>query len=384
MKNGFTTGSCAAAAAKAAAVMMFESKKIDCISVMTPAGIEFKTEITEVMLTVNHDGKVTAASCAVKKPESDDPDVTAGMLIYAKVELAEDGRSGKSNAESGDEKPCVIIEGGEGIGRVTRPGLDRPVGDAAINTVPRKMIEAAVCEVADEYEYRGKITVVIFAPGGDKIGAKTFNPRLGIEGGISIIGTTGLVEPMSQKALTDTIRVELKQKYAMGCKVAIVSPGNYGIGFMRENYGYDLDSAVKCSNSIGETIDMARDIGFSSMLLCGHIGKLVKVAGGIMNTHSSFADCRMEIMASAAIKAKAYDAAEHILGCVSTEEAYAVMTEEGIEKEGMAYIMDRIMYHLRKRAGDMETECIMYSNKYGLLGKSDNAERLLDKGKRLT
>ena len=384
MKNGFTTGSCAAAAAKAAAVMIFENKKIDCISVMTPAGIEFKTDILDVMLTENHDGEVTSASCAVKKPESDDPDITAGMLIYANVELAEGGRSAKTSAKNSEEAPCVIIEGGEGIGKVTRPGLDRPVGDAAINTVPRKMIEAAVCEAAEEYEYNGALRVVISAPGGDKIAAKTFNPRLGIEGGISIIGTSGLVEPMSTKALTDTIMVELKQKYAMGHMTAIVSPGNYGIGFMREHFGYDLDSAVKCSNYIGETIDMAHTLGFSSMLLCGHIGKLVKVAGGIMNTHSSVADCRMEIMASAAIKAKASDAAERILGCISTEEAYAVMTHEGIENECMAYLMERIMYHLKKRAGDMEIGCIMYSNKYGLLGESENAGSLLDKGKRLT
>ena len=377
MKNGFTTGTCAAAAAKAAAVMIFEQTEIERVSVMTPAGVEFATGIRNVMLTKNHDGKVVSSSCAVQKPESDDPDVTAGMLIYARVELPED------DPQCAGER--VKIDGGEGIGRVTKPGLDRPVGDAAINTVPRNMIKAEVLDVMDEYEYRGRMSVVIFAPEGTAIAAKTFNPRLGIEGGISIIGTSGLVEPMSTRALIDTIKVELNQKKALGFKTAVVSPGNYGLDFMRKHYGYDLDEAVKCSNYIGETIDLARDLKFDSMLLAGHIGKLVKVAGGIMNTHSSEADCRMEIMAASAIRVGApAEVANRILDCVSTEEAYRIMIDEGIEKECMSFIMERILYHLKKRADGMEIGCIVYSNKYGLLGASENVERLIDKGKRLT
>ena len=376
MKNGFTTGTCAAAAAKAAVVMIFEQTEIERISVMTPAGVEFATGIRNVMLTKNHDGKVISASCAVQKPESDDPDVTAGMLIYAKVEPADDGMP--------DTGERIVLDGGEGIGRVTKPGLDRPVGDAAINTVPRNMIKAEVLAVMDEYEYRGRMKVTVFAPEGAAIAANTFNPRLGIEGGISIIGTSGLVEPMSTKALIDTIKVELNQKKALGFTTAVVSPGNYGLDFMRTHYGYDLDEAVKCSNYIGETIDLAREIGFDSMLLAGHIGKLVKVAGGIMNTHSSVADCRMEIMSAAAIKAGAQaDAAKRILDCVSTEEAYRIMIDEGIEKECMSFIVERILFHLKKRSGNMEIGCIVYSNRYGLLGASDNSGRLIDKGKRL-
>ena len=364
LKYGFTTGSCAAAAAKAATLMLFEQRSTDTVSVMTPAGVRYDAPVEEVMLTA------TEASCAVRKPGSDDPDVTAGILIYAKARLAAD------NCKSaGKYKDRVIIEGGEGIGRVTKPGLDRPVGDAAINTVPRRMIEAEVRSVAEEYGYSGTISILISAPEGAAIAGKTFNPRLGIEGGISIIGTSGIVEPMSTKAIVDTIAVELRQLKEMGCDIAVVSPGNFGLDFMRENYGYDLDKAVKCSNYIGKTIDIAHNLGFSGMLLVGHAGKLVKVAGGIMNTHSAEADCRMELMAAAAARAGAPgDIINPILDCVSTDEAIKLMTDAGIEKKCFEYIMERIDHYLTKRAQDMKIGCIVYSNKYGLLGKCGPGE----------
>ena len=290
------------------------------------------------------------------------------MLIYAKVSLRD------------DNKGRVYIEGGKGIGRVTRPGLDRQVGEAAINTVPRQMIEHEVRAVMEEYDHSGSVDVVISAPAGEEIAAKTFNSRLGIEGGISIIGTTGLVEPMSTKALIDTIAVEIRQKKALGEKILVVSPGNYGFHFMRDTYGFDLDRAVKCSNYIGEAIDLAKDAGFSKMLLVGHSGKLVKTAGGIMNTHSLVADCRMEIMASSVVHASdRMETAKQILGCVSVDDAYEVMQKAGIERQCFSYIMDRIEYHLKKRAGTMHIECIVFSNRYGLLGKTSGADVMMKK-----
>ena len=364
LKIGFTTGSCAAAAAKAATLMLFEQKRTDTVSILTPAGIRYDAPVTEVMLTESD------SSCAVRKPESDDPDVTAGILIYAKVQLAADDFGEAAKTES-----RVIIEGGEGIGKVTKPGLDRPVGDAAINTVPRRMIEAEVRSVAEEYGYFGAIRVTISAPEGTAIAGKTFNPRLGIEGGISIIGTSGLVEPMSTKAIVDTIAVELRQRKEMGADIAVVSPGNYGLDFMRENYGYDLDKAVKCSNYIGETIDIAQNLGFSGMMLVGHAGKLIKVSGGIMNTYSAEADCRMELMAAAAARTGASgEVINGILDCVSTDEAIKLMTDAGIEKKSFEYVMERIEYYLTKRAGNMLIGCIVYSNKFGLLGKCGSVE----------
>ena len=359
MKYGFTTGSCAAAAAKAAVQMIFERTEIDKVDITTPSGVLYSTPVFDVMLTKRE------ATCAVRKPESDDPDVTAGMLICAHATLLDDADSKPKPSER------VIIEGGVGIGRVTKPGLDRPVGDWAINTVPRQMIEKEVICLADEYDYTGRIRIEISAPDGESIAASTFNPRLGIEGGISIIGTSGIVEPMSTKAIIDTIAIELRQMKEMGEDIAVISPGNYGQQFMKGHFGYDLDKAVKCSNYIGEAIDTAKSLGFSELLLVGHVGKLIKVSGGIMNTHSREADCRMELMAAAAARCGAEcEIINSILDCVSTEEAYDCMIRAGIEKESFRYIMERIEYYLTRRAEGMHIGCIVFSNKYGILGMS--------------
>ncbi len=358
MNKGFTTGSCAAAAAKAAAYMLLGGEKSDRTEIVTPSDETYRPRIENAEMGSGY------AKCAVRKDSGDDPDITDGMLIYAKV----------SFADGPDDR--VGITGGEGIGTVTRPGLDRPVGDAAINSVPRRMIEEEVRSAMDEFGYAGALDVEISAPEGKEIARMTFNPRLGIEGGISILGTTGIVEPMSTKALLDTIKVELRQKLSMGCETAVVSPGNYGADFMKNSYGYDLGSAVKCSNYIGETVDMAADMGFRKMLLCGHIGKLIKLSGGIMNTHSKEADCRMELMAAAAVKCGASsETAAKILGCVSTEEAVEIYRSELIDRECFSYIMDRIKYHLdRRSAGRMDVQVIMYSSRFGLLGTTPLAE----------
>ena len=366
MNKGFTTGSCAAAASKAAVYMLLSGNKKLNIEIDTPAGIKYCPQIEEIEIGEDY------VSCAVRKESGDDPDITNGILVFSKVSL-EDNGAGNS----------ILIDGGKGIGRVTRPGLDQPVGNAAINSVPRLMIEAEVRQVMDLFDFEGNLKVEISVPDGEALAEKTFNPRLGIEGGISIIGTTGIVEPMSTKALLDTIRVELRQIKAEGAEVAVVSPGNYGLEFMKTNYDYDLDKAVKCSNYIGDTIDMAKELGFKKMLLCGHIGKLIKVSGGIMNTHSKEADCRMELMAAAAIKCGASsETLNNILNCVSTEEAIDVYQNADIEKNCFEYIMQKINYYLNKRgAGDIDIQCMVYSNRFGLLGMTDSAESFLKEAK---
>ena len=367
MKKEFTTGSCAAAAAKAAAYMLLGGNRIDEIEIDTPAGEKYRTCVEETVINESY------VRCAVRKQSGDDPDVTDGMLVFAAVSL--------SAPDETVER--VIIEGGEGVGKVTRPGLDQPVGAAAINSVPRQMIEKEVTQVMELFDHEGGLRVEISVPGGEEIAFKTFNPRLGIEGGISIIGTTGIVEPMSTQAVLDTILVTLRQIKCMGARVAVVSPGNYGMDFMKDHFGYDLDGAVKCSNYIGQTIDIASGLGFEKMLLCGHIGKLIKVSGGIMNTHSSEADCRMELMAAAAVRSGAGSGtAEEILDCLSTEEAIAIYKREGMESKCFACIMDRIKHHLDKRAkGRIDVQCIVYSNRYGLLGQTGKAEAFLDEAK---
>lgn len=359
MRKGFTTGSCAAAAAKAALYMLLTGKVKKEIRIITPAGIPFTAAV------VNIKRSESEVSCAVIKDGGDDPDVTTGYPVTAGVTLS--------------EKAGIEIDGGEGVGRVTKPGLDQPVGAAAINHVPREMIRKECREVLRLLGEKRGVRVVISVPGGEELAKKTFNPRLGIRGGISILGTSGIVEPMSEQALRDTIRVELRQKKALGYPAAPVSPGNYGLEFMKRAYGYDLDRSVKCSNFIGDTIDMACELGFSDMLLTGHIGKLVKISGGILNTHSKVADCRMELLSAAALLAGAdADTCRKILRCVTTEDALDILEKAGVRQETMDVLMGRIMKVLQRKAdGRIRMACILYSNGTGLLAKSADAGRML-------
>ena len=230
-----------------------------------------------------------------------------------------------------------------------------------------------VCRLAD---YKGSLRIEISVPEGEKLCERTFNPRLGIVGGISILGTSGIVEPMSSQALIDTIRVELCQRRVLGFDYVAVSPGNYGLEFIRKTYGYDLDKSVKCSNFIGATIDMAVEMGFQKMLLTGHIGKLIKVAGGIMNTHSKEADCRMELLAAFSVKEQIEPLqVRRILECVTTEEAVSIIEESGKLQQVMEQIAKRICYYMENRAGGkMKTDCILFSSEYGELAKSKGAE----------
>lgn len=364
MRYGFTTGSCAAAAAKAAAYMLLSGRQKNTITIETPKGIPYTADVLEITRGEK------AVQCAVRKDGGDDPDITSGALIYAEVSLTDHTRMQATDTR-------IHIDGGIGVGRVTKPGLDQPVGNVAINHVPREMIAKEVLEVCDLMDYKGNLQVIISVPEGETIAKQTFNPRLGIVGGISILGTSGIVEPMSNQALLDTIRVELNQRRAEGFDYIAVAPGNYGLDFMKKAYGYDLDKSVKCSNFIGVTIDMAVECGFTRMLLTGHIGKLIKVAGGIMNTHSKEADCRMELLSAFAIHEGAgADVAAKILDCVATEEAVRLLREAGKQQEVMDYAMERIMFYLNKRAGGrMQIDCIMYDNTFGELAKSKEADR---------
>ncbi len=348
--------------------MLLTGQKISKIEMTVPRGDKFEAEICDALIA---DG---SASCAVRKDGGDDPDVTSGLLIYAQARYGEHDK--------------VTIRGGEGIGRVTKPGLDRPVGDAAINSVPRTMIEQAVRGVLDEKGFDGGVDITISAPGGEEIAKKTFNPRLGIEGGISIIGTTGIVEPMSEKAVRDTIYLELKQHRVRGERGIVISPGNYGREFIREYYGYDLERAVKCSNFIGVTLDMCVDLGFKELILAGHAGKLVKVASGVMNTHSREADARMETIAAAGIRAGLPESVlVEILDSVSTTEAFLAIgkydkkhPEAPVLDRIMSTIVSRIKQHMDLRvSGRIETASTIYCGELALVSETDNMRKMLDK-----
>ena len=517
LRLGYTTGSCAAAAAKAAALMLLSGQEIRHVRLMTPKGIELVLEIEDIRQETGDGpvspfektaesgkteeqtgnspvspfggkaefgktgnssvspfegkvesgkteegtgnssvppsegkaesgktvkppdsrscpGKRAVVSCAVRKDSGDDPDITNEALIYASVALS--------------DRPGIRIDGGEGVGRVTKPGLDQPVGSAAINSTPRRMIEAAVREVLEEFRDRcpqrggepsgassrrggelsnvssrrgGELSnvssrrrgepsdvssrqtgdlslssfgldVTIFVPRGRELAAKTFNPKLGIVGGISILGTSGIVEPMSDPALLDTIRTEISVRRCEGLSILAAAPGNYGKNFFLEKYGVSLDTAVTASNFIHDTVRMAGEAGFTRMLFVGHIGKLVKVAGGIRNTHSKYGDHRMEILGRIAEEliigggtggeihpriagTVAPEALRQELeDCVSTDEAVRILRKYGLDGPVLTEMTRRIRSVMESWTdGRMQVEVIVFSNVFGELGKTPQA-----------
>ncbi len=357
LRLGYTTGSCAAAAAKAAAFMLLTGRRMERVTLLTPKGIRLELPVREIAM-----GPETV-SCAIEKDSGDDPDVTRGTLIFAEV-----SRSGGDGVE---------IDGGVGVGRVTKPGLDQPVGAAAINSVPRRMIREAVEEVRALTDSREGLRVVISVPEGEALAKKTFNPRLGIVGGISILGTTGIVEPMSEQALVETIRVELRQRRESGAEYVLLTPGNYGSDFIRDGLGIDPAIAVQTSNFIGDALEICRELGFRGAVLVGHIGKLVKLAGGMFNTHSKYGDCRMELIAAhAAAAGLAAERVEEVLQCVSCDDALRILREADLCGQTMDRLMERIAFHLQAKAG-VEIGAIAFSKVYGLLGQTAGADGLL-------
>ena len=360
LRCGFTTGTCAAAASAGAARMLLSGKVIENITVITPSGNSVTVGLTDIKKENDY------VSCAVQKDSGDDPDVTDKILVYSTVSY---------------EKSGITVDGGEGVGSVTKKGLKQQIGEAAINPVPRKMIEEQLKTAASDYSYDGGLKAVISVPMGIQIAKKTFNPRLGIEGGISILGTTGIVEPMSEQALIDTISVELDVRKAQNEEFIIVTPGNYGQDFLRDNLGIAVDKCVKCSNFIGDTIDMCIEKGFKSMLLVGHIGKLSKLGCTIYNTHSRYADGRMEAFAlCAALCGAEREVLENILGCITTDAALEILKKEGIFDETIKMLEKRIDRSLKLRAkGSIEIGMITFSEEYGILCKTENADNMLEK-----
>ncbi|MDD3797097.1 MAG: cobalt-precorrin-5B (C(1))-methyltransferase CbiD [Lachnospiraceae bacterium] len=359
LRYGYTTGSCAAAASKAAALMLLSGKQISRIDLMTPKGILLHLEILDVCLSQDQ------VSCAVRKDGGDDPDATDGLLVYASV--------------SRIPGPEIRIDGGMGVGRVTKAGLCQAVGEAAINTVPRQMIKDALMEVKEDFDYAQGFLSVISVPEGEQAAKKTFNPRLGIKGGISILGTSGIVVPMSEAALIASIRAEMKMLKANGQEYLLITPGNYGESFTKNKMTVDLSSSMKCSNYVGETLDMAVELGIKGILFVAHVGKFIKVAGGIMNTHSRHADSRAELMTAFALRAGAdLETAKRILDTETTEEALDWMQEKGIQDKAMELAAERIHYYLQHRVDEsIQTEAVIFSSQKGFLAQTDGAEEMM-------
>lgn len=371
LRMGYTTGSCAAAAAKAGTRMLLGEEYVEEAALMTPKGILLHLLIEDIQITRGDDGRPREVSCAVRKDGGDDPDATHGILIYATVR--------KCPPDPG--KPTVVIDGGPGVGRVTKPGLAEPVGAAAINPVPRQMIDQEVRAQCSEFSYTGGIQVTISIPKGEQIAAKTFNPRLGILGGLSVLGTSGIVVPMSEDALLASIRLEMQMLVESGARYLLITPGNYGEAFASQMPELDRSFEMKCSNYVGETIDMAVELGVKGILFVAHIGKFIKVSGGIMNTHSKNADSRAELMTAAYLRAGgSLETARGLLETITTEEALDLIRSEGKEMlaDTMRQVCEKIEFYLQNRCkGAILTQAVIFSQVHGKLGETSQVQQML-------
>lgn len=362
LRCGYTTGTCAAAASKAAAAMLFKQETMDSVSITTPN----QTDLIIDVLDPQFNDEV--ASCSIEKDSGDDPDITNGILVYSKVTLVPDSSD-------------IVIDGGKGVGRVTKGGLDQPVGNAAINSVPRKMIRDSLNELAKENNYGGGFHVLISVPKGEEIAKKTFNPELGIVGGISILGTTGIVEPMSAKALADSLKVEISVIAAESSDHILIFLGNFGKKFVEEELDLLTKPGVMCSNFIDVALDSSVEHGFKKILLVGHIGKLVKLGIGMFNTHSRNGDGRIEALLSCALEAGAdLEILKEIEKCVTTNAVLDILYENDLLDKTMLILKGRIGHNIERRIPseiDIGFICFANTGEYeGVLFESENADEL--------
>ena len=409
LRRGYTTGSCSAAATKAALLMMMGGERCDTVRIDTPKGIELSLEVSD------QEYSPCEALCSITKDAGDDPDATHGLRIFSRVSRISSSTGPlpyEEQLEISGVSVKVHITGGRGVGVVTRGGLSCDVGKSAINPVPRRMILKSVKDVLENIEPElipDFLHIEISAENGEETAKKTFNPKLGIVGGISILGTSGIVEPMSEKALVDTIRTEIKQfaelngikreddhepqgddasdlnavEDSLGFPVPpmLVCPGNYGQDYARDVLGIDLESGVKCSNYIGEMLDYSCWLGIPKILLIGHAGKLIKIAAGVMNTHSSSADGRQEVIAShGAMLGMEPSAVRDIMNAISAEEMTDILRNQGEEFAQKVFdsIGTKIKEHIDHRTrGKLQVEFIVFTKIHGTLIKSGGADQML-------
>ena len=381
LRLGITTGTCSAAAAQAAAMQLLLGVESHAVTLRTPKGM---TVSVPVYLLESDSRK---ASYKVVKDSGDDPDVTNGTDVCVTVEFVKqrvceqkDGSQDRFCAFTSESFPYLTLDGGIGIGRVTKEGLEQAVEQAAINRVPRQMIFAAVADVCEKANVCESLHITVWMPEGETLAKRTFNPKLGIEGGLSILGTSGILEPMSEQAIVATIETEIRQLHAVGEEKVLVTPGNYGQAYASEYLGLDLAKSVKSSNYIGDTIDLAISYGMKDFLLVGNIGKLVKLAAGIFNTHSKVADGRGEIFAvHAAMAGAGANVVQEIYNCINTDRMLDVVEREGLREDVMQSILAAIEKHVDDRIGDaMRFGVIVFSEKYGYLGQTSDEDKVLD------
>ena len=342
LREGFTTGSCAAAAALASCLWQRDGACPERVGIVVPAGKTFAPEI------IAHGGYV----CGVIKDGGDDPDITTGSEVRARVRLME--------SDGG-----IRFLAGDGVGTITLPGMKLPVGEAAINPVPRRMIEQAVRQVFPARA--AEVTVSI--PGGEELAKRTFNPRLGVVGGLSVLGTTGVVHPMSEEALKETIRLELSVRRKQGADE---------IGLVFGSQGETAAAALfpgmqtaQMSNFVGFALDSAAELGFLRVILLGQPGKLVKVSGGSMQTHSQYGDGRREtLIAHLALMGAPVELLEFVRQSVTLDGCISPIYDAGFDAVWTHLADAAAAYAAARIHGEMRVDAVMLDAKGQILGRS--------------
>ncbi len=365
LRYGYTTGSCAAAAAKGAVEALFAGEFRESVKIETIAGWELDLKLTESELTRDR------AVCAIQKDAVDDPDITHGILVYASAEKISGSEEEKEDCFYNTIKN-IELAGGIGVGRVTKKGLQVPPGKPAINQGPRTMIFTEVQKVLPSGE---KVRVEIFIPQGEEKAQMTFNPKLGIVGGISVLGSTGIVKPMSEEAFKNSLAVELAVlKEERNKKTVVFTFGNYGKKFIKDHLNIPVEDVFIISNFAGFMIDQAVSLGFEKVIFLGHIGKMVKLAGGIFHTHSKVSDGRLEIFTTCALLAgENRDTLMKIIDSNTTDEAVEYVTK----KKTYEIMCERVVERCRHKARNVEFASFIFSFDSGELGRSSNFDQII-------
>jgi len=354
LRSGFTTGTCAAAAAKAA-VMAWQGLHLTSVNISVPAGKTLTIPVAFIEKFVDG-GRAT-----VIKDAGDDPDITDGVSVVVDFRIRA-------------EQPDIIFNAGEGIGKVTLPGLQIPVGEPAINPVPRQMIEAQIRPLLPE---SSGALITISIPDGERLAKRTLNPTLGIVGGLSIIGTTGIVEPMSEEAFKNSLKPQISVAKALGYSSIVMTPGKIGQDFAVGRYGLPAAAVLQTSNFIGFMLEAAVEYGIKEVLLFGHLGKLVKVAAGVFHTHNRMADARMETLAAyMAAEGAPQSAVKAVLECMTTEAAIPILQEYGLTSVYSVLAHRASIRAMRYVFEDLHVGTAIVTMKGEVLGLDDAARQI--------
>lgn len=354
LRNGYTTGTCAAAGVKAA-LLALQGKYPLIVDIMSMQNEKIEVPVKSVKLTV------LGAKAEIIKDSGDDPDITNGVSVFTEVHIYKDSS-------------VIFFKAGKGIGIVTKPGLSVLPGEPAINPGPRELITKVVRELLGN-DHGCEVTISI--PTGIELAKRTLNPTLGIEGGLSVIGTTGIVRPMSEEGFKNSLVPQISVAKAAGFASIVFVPGKIGEKIAVEKCHLPKEAIVQTSNFIGHMLEAASEMNIKNVLLFGHIGKLVKVAAGVFYTHNRIADARLETLAAyAGSLGMPMEGIRQILSSSTTEAVLPI-----IEQYGLQEIYDILAARASLRAeryvfNDLHVGTVLVTLSGDIIGMDDNAKRI--------